>query len=287
MNVVKNTFGVSYSLNPKIVSYDLVGTFAGSSLNRKPAPKKKQIKVKTETDDNLKRENRLSSRSKMKIRCKIHALTGVLSHLVFVTLTFQNKVEDRIGIEVLKCFLNNVRKRKPDAEYIWVAEKQSKNPKFKNNLHFHLVTNVYWDIKRWWKYWVDVQEKFGIYRENGVQMAGSAFDVRKVSVNDSKKIGGYIAGYLSKSEDSFDCQVWNCSKRISRLYTAFYSGKSFLDQLKRLEDANELGGKLVTIQKEFCNILFIPLNKRTKRFYDRIHEKNNIVWNNEKEVCHV
>jgi hypothetical protein len=287
MNVVKNSFGVSYSLNPKIVSYDLLGTFAGSSLNRKPSAKKSKKETKEEKDDSVKRENKLSSRSKMKIRNKIHALTGVLSHLVFVTLTFQNKVEDRLGVRALKCFLNNVRKRRPDAEYIWIAEKQSRNKKFKDNLHFHLITNVYWDIKKWWKYWVEVQEKFGICRTEGISMASSAFDVRKVAITDSKKIGGYIAGYLSKSQDTFDCTVWNCSKRISRLYTAFYSGRSFLDQLKRLEDANELGGKLITIQKEFCNIIFIPLNKTTKRFYERIHVQNRKAWHGkEKEVCH-
>lgn len=259
MNIVKNSFGVSYSLHPKLASLELLDTYGGSSLNRKPSSKKnRKERAKEVIEERKKRENRLSPRSKMKIRAKIHALTGVLSHIVFVTLTFQNKVEGRLGVEALKCFLNNVRKRKPEFEYIWVAEKQTKNKRFVNNLHFHLITNVYWDIKRWWAYWVEVQEKFGIYRPDGTSKASSAFDVRKVAVNDTKKIGGYIAGYLSKSEDTFDCPVWNCSKRISRLYTAFYSGVGFINQLKRLEEANLLGGKIVTVKKEFVTFCSFP-----------------------------
>lgn len=289
MNVVKNSFGVSYALHPKIVGLDLLGTYGGSSLNRKkakPLTSKKYRKERAEEvkEERKKRENCLSPRSRMKIRVKIHALTGVVDHVVFVTLTFQNKVEDRQGVAVLKTFLNNVRKRKPDAEYLWVAEKQSKNKKFKDNLHFHLVTNVYWDIKRWWQYWVEVQEKHGITREEGVNMATSAFNVKKVKASETRKIGGYIAGYLSKSLDTFDCPVWNCSKRISRLYTAFYSGPAFLDHLRRLEAENLLDGKITTVSKEFCSILFYPINRVTSRFYEKLHAENRKLWKQGKEV---
>jgi hypothetical protein len=290
MNVVKNSFGVSYALHPKIMGLDKLGTFGGSSLNRKkakPLTSKKNRKERAEeaTEERKKRENRLSPRSRMKIRAKIHAFTGVVPHLVFVTLTFQNKVEDRQGMKVLKTFLNNVRKRKPEFEYLFVAEKQGRNKKFKGNLHFHLVTNVYWDIKRWWQYWVEVQEKHGILREEGIGMASSAFDVKKIKSSETRKIGGYIAGYLSKSEDTFDCRVWHCSKRISRLYTAFYSGPGFLENLRRLEEQDLLGGKVTTISKEFCSILFYPLNRVTTRFYDKLHEENRKLWQQGKEVA--
>lgn len=289
MNIVKNSFGVSYALHPKISNLDLLGTYGGSSLNRKKPSKLKSKENRRERaeeviEERKKRENRLSPRSRMKIRAKIHALTGVLDHVVFLTLTFQNKVEDREGVEVLKTFLNNVRKRKPEFEYLWVAEKQSQNKKFKDNLHFHLVTNVYWDIKRWWTYWVEVQEKHGILREEGVNMATSAFNVKKVKASETKKIGGYIAGYLSKSEDTFDSLVWNCSKRISRLYTSFYSGPGFLNNLKKLEESGLLEGKVTTVSKEFCNILFYPINRVTSRFYEKLHEQNRKLWKEGKEA---
>ncbi len=286
-NLVKNSFGVSYVIGQKESFLERIGTYAGSSLNRKKQLKSKDNRRQRENEvkeERKKRENKLSPRSKSKIRTKIHALTGVISHLVFVTLTFSNKVEDQVAIKCLKKFLNNVRKRKPEFEYIWVAEKQTKNKAFENNIHFHLITNVYWDIKKWWNYWIEVQESFGIVQREGTKKASSAFDVRKIKASDTKKIGSYVAGYLNKSEDSFDCPVWNCSKRISRLYTAFYSGTGFIDQLKRLEAANLLGGNIKTIVKEWCHILLIPFNKTTQRFYQRIHDTNKALWNGEKGV---
>jgi len=292
MNLVKNSYGVSYAFNAKKDGYALLGTFGGSSLNRKTAKPLKSKENRKERaqevkEERKKQENRLSPRSRMKIRAKIHSLTGVLPHLVFVTLTFQAKVEDRQGVKVLKTFLNNVRKRRPDAEYLWVAEKQGKNKKFEDNLHFHLITNVYWDIKRWWTYWIEVQEKFGILREEGTSAASSAFDVKKIKSSETKKIGGYIAGYLSKSDDTFDCRVWHCSKGVSRLYTAFYSGTGFLDNLRRLEAEDMLGGKITSVSKEYCSILFYPLNRITSRFYEKMHAENRKLWKTGKEVFSV
>lgn len=143
--------------------------------------------------------NVLSSRSKGKIRAKILALSGISKKLTFVTLTFVNKVDDRRGVEILKAFLENARKRNPDFEYLWVAEKQTKNKVFKNNIHFHLVTNVFWDIKRYSKYWVELQAKYGILPRENKQAGSSSFDVKRINSNNKKGIGNYIAGYLGKS----------------------------------------------------------------------------------------
>ncbi|MCM4172631.1 hypothetical protein DHD32_14155 [Arenibacter sp. TNZ] len=62
----------------------------------------------------------------------------------FVTLTFLNKVEDKQGIDVLRKFLDNVKKRDNKFEYVWVAERQTKNTEFEGNIHFHIVSNKYW-----------------------------------------------------------------------------------------------------------------------------------------------
>src|SRR5437764_796890 len=144
MIIVKNSPGISFSMDTKIARRELLGTFCGSSRTRRKSRKKKVKKIDAQ-NKNIKKENRLSSRSKMKIRLKIFALSGILPKLTFVTLTFVNKVEDRIATEMLKCFLENAKRRIPNLEYIWVAEKQTKNKFFPNNIHFHIITNVRWE----------------------------------------------------------------------------------------------------------------------------------------------
>jgi hypothetical protein len=278
MIVVKNNFGVSYAMNSKLASPSLLGTFSGSSIERTKKSKKGNIKKTVKENELERKQNVLSPRSKMKIRLKILAMSGVLQKLTFVTLTFVNQVDDRKAIEVLKCFLENAKKRNPKFEYIWVAEKQSKNKLFPNNIHFHIITNVFWDINRWWRYWISIQAKFGIVPRDNVKAGSSAFDVKKINSNNKKAIGNYIAGYLSKSTETFDCRVWHCSRGVSKLYTGFYSGIGFIEQLQRLEQENLLDGKMKIIAKEFCNILLIPFNATTEKLYERVHIKNREIW---------
>jgi hypothetical protein len=277
MIIVKNSPGVSYAMSSKTANRELLGTYSGSSLSRKKIVKTQQTKAALKNKE-LKKENVLSPRSKAKIRLKIYALSGVLFELTFVTLTFVNEVEDRKAIEVLKCFLENAKKRNRSFEYIWVAEKQTRNKLFPNNIHFHLVTNIYWDIKRWWQYWIDVQAKFGIVPRENQKAGSSAFDVKKINSNNKKAIGNYIAGYLSKSQETFDCRVWHCSRRISSLYTGFYSGIEFIQHLEALDKAQSLGGSIKIIPKEFCNIILVPINSITEKLYEKIHIKNRVLW---------
>jgi hypothetical protein len=159
-----------------------------------------------------------------------------------------------------------------------VAEKQTKNKLFPNNIHFHLVTNVRWDIKRYWKYWVELQAKYGIMPRENTQAASSAFDVRRINSSNKKGIGNYIAGYLGKSTQTLNCRMWHCSRKISRLYTGFYSGVDFLENLQRMEEANLLGGKIKRLKHDFCSILLIPFNATTERLYEKVHVENRAMW---------
>ena len=43
-----------------------------------------------------------------------------------------------------------------------------------------------------------------------------------------KKLQTYVTKYITKNKAQFDCQVWNCSKKVSQLYTDFYSGFRFI-----------------------------------------------------------
>jgi hypothetical protein len=49
----------------------------------------------------------------------------------------------------------------------------------------------------------------------------SAFDVKHINSNNIKGVVNYLTKYITKNKGQFECQVWNCSKKISRLYTDF------------------------------------------------------------------
>jgi hypothetical protein len=291
MSLLKNSYGVSIAFKPKVSYGSLLNKLAGSSLDRKPPSELSELIKKDsietvldrpmsldESDETKFKFRSLSARSKSKIRKKVIAFSRVCKKLSFVTLTFLNKVSDRQGIKALGIFLDNVSKRSKDFQYLWVAEKQSKNEVFKDNIHFHLITNKYWQIERWWSYWLEVQKKLGIVPRDENYRPSSAFDVKVITANNKKGVGSYITKYVTKNSSQFQCMVWNCSRKISQLYTSFYSDMGFLHQLERLEESGTLGGKIQTYKQEHCNIHLIPLNNITTNLYNRIDIRNRIVW---------
>lgn len=260
----------------------------GSSLDRKKKPKKEKLidpikellkkPLAQAAKDKAPKLRSMSPRTRSKIRVKLISFARLNKNLTFLTLTFVNIVEDMVAIKILRAFLDNAKKRLPGFEYLWVAERQTKNEVFKDNIHFHLITNKFWKIDKWWPYWLDLQAKFGILPRDESYRPGSALNVRKVETSNIKQLSNYLTKYVTKNESRFACQVWNCSKGISRLYTSFYSGVGFINDLERLDKADQLGGKLKVYKKEYCNICIIPLNRITTNFYNKIDEKNKTVW---------
>lgn len=66
------------------------------------------------------------------------------------------------AIDIHRKFIENVKKRSENFQYLWVVERQTKNDQFKGNVHFHMINNKYWKIEKWWNYWIDLQKKNGI-----------------------------------------------------------------------------------------------------------------------------
>ena len=286
MFLVKNTYGVSAVIDPKLSNFKLMGTMGGSSLGRKKYPKREKDEVEKMISENLATVKKkvaklrtMSQRTKSKIRKKMIAFARVHKNLTFLTLTFVNEVEDKIAVKVLRKFLDNCIKRSKDFQYIWVAEKQTSNEVFKDNIHFHIINNKFWKIDKWWQYWIDVQASFGIVPRDEKFKPTSAFNIKQVVSNNIKGLVNYLTSYVTKNASEFDCQVWNCSKKISRLYTDFYSGMEFIHEFERLEAAGQLGGEIKTYKLEFCNVNIIPLNRKTINFYGRIDNKNKENWN--------
>lgn len=289
MLVTKSTYGVTSVFKTRGFDREKLGTCTGSSLERKPETEQdfinRMLNKSLLTPPKKEREARsMSKRTKSKIRKKVMAFSQIHKHLSFVTLTFMNKVEEKQAVKILGKFLDNVTKRSKDFQYLWVAEKQTENKVFENNIHFHLITNKYWKIDRWWKYWIELQEKNGIVPRESNFKPSSAFDVKAVTGKNVKAIANYLTYYVTKNEGKFACQVWNCSKKISRLKTDMYRGYSFIERIEKLEKANALGGEIKVFEQEYCTVHVIPLNRITMKLYSPIDEANKLIWNHiEKE----
>lgn len=278
--LLKNSYGCTVIPNPKFINPEFLGQFRGSSLDRQGTTKEKQTKPKNESKEakteKPERTRSLSTRTKTKIKKKLFSFFGQHKKLTFLTLTFVNNVEDKTAVKVLGKFLENIKKADTDFEYLWVAERQTKNEVFKDNIHFHLITNKFWDIEKYWRYWTDLQTKHGITPRNENYKASSSFDVKSITSKNAKGISIYLTKYVTKNKSQFNCQPWNCSKKVSMLYTDFYTGFSFLTTLEKLEKQKEI--EIKRVQEDYCNLLYYPINRTTMRFYDGLHMKNKELW---------
>ncbi|MEW2921270.1 hypothetical protein AB1A65_07360 [Muricauda sp. ANG21] len=281
--IVKNTYGTSVEFSTRMFGVVPEEEFTGSSLQRKkkkpedeedPQEKKSKPAKKKTGEPKLRH---LSKRSKRKIRKKITCFSRCYKRFSFVTLTFMNKVEDEQAVDLLRKFLDNAKKRFDDFQYLWVAERQTKNDEFKGNVHFHIITNKYWKIEKWWKYWIDLQKKNGVLPRNENFNPSSAFDVKQIHTKNIKATGSYVTKYITKNYGRFKCQPWNCSKRVSQLYTDFYTSSEYLENFEKL---NAVRGEFTvkdTLDRTFLRVKSIDLNRRTLPLYKRLDEKNKAV----------
>jgi hypothetical protein len=270
---LKNAFGVTSIISTFQESKTSFKTFGGSSLDRKKDERKKEKNQKKKKEKKQDKLYSMSSRTKSKIKGKIIAFFQLCKSLTFVTLTFANEIDDMKAVKILRSFIDNVKKQHEKFDYLWVAERQSKNNVFKDNIHFHLITNIYWDIDKYWKYWLSLQNKNGIIPRDKNYKPSSAFDVKFIQKEEVKKIMNYLTKYVTKNKAEFKCQVWNCSKGISRLYTCFYSKyDNFIKQIEKIVDK-----PLKWSESEYYKSCFIPLNEKTINKYNCIKEKNEKV----------
>lgn len=283
--IVKNTYGTSVAFSVREFGVIPKDEFTGSALQRKKKPPKEKNPnektiPKSKADKTKEAKLRfLSKRSKQKIRKKLICFARCYKRLSFVTLTFLNEVSDEQAVNILRKFIDNVKKRSENFQYIWVAERQTKNDTFKGNIHFHMITNKYWKIEKWWNYWLDLQRKNGIVPRDENYKPSSAFDVRQLNSNNIRSIASYVTKYVTKNNDKFKCQVWNCSRQVSELYTDFYTDSSFVDEFKKLDAVLKEFEVKDHSNRMIINVKMINLNRQTLPLYKRLDEKNKAIPN--------
>lgn len=185
-----------------IVSFRMpeeITLFTGSSLNRKKDADKKTVKKRAkkvlpslfETPDaeqlcsyetsgpgdtgelagsadlSTQSLRMLSARTKSKVKAKCSAFFRVYGKkATFCTLSFIQSVSDSRAVKILNKFLTVMREEIAELggilNYLWVAERQTKNKKFPDNIHFHLLFNRRMDIQRCNDLWVMQQYNEGL-----------------------------------------------------------------------------------------------------------------------------
>ena len=218
---------------------DQVPALSGSSMNRKPAKKRPAGRRDPPADP----RHVMSTRSKAKIREKATSFYRSLrKDRIFVTLTFIQHVDDRVGRQILNKFLTVVRKEIPGFEYLCIAEHQQQRET--KTIHFHVLSNKRLTIRRYNALWVLQQYNAGL---TGKTAAGR--EIPKSEIIDRYKDGTigevfnpvdvipawgisglswYLTKYVTKQEtgESFGCLTWHCSRRVSRLFTNQVVGPS-------------------------------------------------------------
>jgi hypothetical protein len=137
-----------------------------------------------------------------------------------------------------------------------------------------MITNKYWKIEKWWNYWLDLQKKNEIVPRDENYKPSSAFDVRQLNSNNIRSIASYVTKYVTKNSDKFDCQVWNCSRQVSELYTDFYTDSSFIDEFKKLDAVLKEFEVKDNSNRMIINVKMINLNRQTLPLYKRLDDKN-------------
>jgi len=74
---------------------------------------------------------------------------------------------------------------------------------------------------------------------------------------------------------NFRYQVWNCSKRISKLYTDFYTTTEFKENFARLNAALKEFEVKDHLERPFLKVKMIDLNRTTLPLYKRL-DKNKL-----------
>lgn len=191
----------------------------------------------------------MSRRTKRKIYGKAEQffLTSK-NKLVFMTLTFQNKVYYKKMRECFARFENILRKRHPDMDMLWVQEYQEKNERFPDNLHLHVLINVFLPVKEYQEIWTRIQIEAGVIHPEG--LTPSNLDLR--SVYGISQLANYLGKYIGKGSRPMRGLKWNSSKRISMLSTS-----QILDN--RVLDAIEVSGENFRVDKDTGEVIYAEM----------------------------
>jgi hypothetical protein len=146
---------------------------------------------------------------------KLQNPTNRRKQLVFFTLTLsqQQRHDDRfIKRYMLNAFLSAMRTLYGQFNYLWVAEKQTKNT---NNIHFHVITDIYIHYKVLAEIWDDVQQRVG-YLSNAQRLKHKSASTEIHAIDDVNNVSRYVSKYIQKDDSKSEVlgRLWSCSREL-------------------------------------------------------------------------
>lgn len=100
-----------------------------------------------------------------------------------------------------------------------------------NNLHYHMVIDKRLELKEVQRLWLDALEYVGASRYTSTGTLAEPVDCEKID-NNAQSVSQYLSKYVSKSDAELKCQLWHCSRPISKLATSMADCYIQLDKIK-------------------------------------------------------
>lgn len=148
----------------------------------------------TISENELKLSNKIELRSIMrsKLECQRLAKANMSDWKTFITLTFEENVQDvKKANKCFKYFIDKVRRKKKDLKYLCITEFQKRGA-----IHYHMLCNI------------DINDETLMYAQEDnkkfkhIKYWNEGFNSVEVMTGDVKKIVGYIAKYMTKDIDN-------------------------------------------------------------------------------------
>lgn len=150
--------------------------------------------------------------------------------IYFFTITFPPCTTDNLAYSLLNSWLTTMRTTAHLKHYLWIAERQKNS-----TIHFHIAVSERLNItfcnsvmKNLLHYSIRKQKMNWSHSSaaqyNGVDIAKNRKTKRVTnfaSQNSKRNLSGYLTKYISKSGTKFERQAWQCSKKLSGLFTHY------------------------------------------------------------------
>lgn len=188
----------------------------------------------------------------------------------FITLTLpstQVHTDQEIKSKCLGQFLSELRRKFPQVKYFWRAEKQGNG-----NIHFHLLTDVFYHWRDIRSSWNRIVNKLG-YVDRFATIHGysdpNSTDVH--AIKNIKNIGAYLAKYCTKENQSsgLSGRQYGASQNVINLCKVQLTEADF--NVKEFEDIAKVEG-IVCQSNEYMVVLYGNIDKLLKKRDSRLGE---------------
>jgi len=120
-----------------------------------------------------------------------------LSHLTLTLSSVQGKWTDKeINTFLLRPFLLDCKRKFNLVNYVWKAERQANG-----NLHYHVISDLFFDLNLVRKFWNDKQETLGFIDQFEQKFKHrNPPSIEITYVRNSDQLAKYVSKYISKSK---------------------------------------------------------------------------------------